>query len=278
MRSDGTEGAREPFWSPDSRFVAFFAGGKLQRISVAGGAPETLATVPAGWPVGTWSSNGTILFEVTENPGNEGWYTVTPGSTTPRKIRPFRRRSPDQSRQVVSVVPSRRRPFPLHPSRRRCCHAADRYRSARAKHGRSAPADSRASFASGSILYVRNGRAARAAVRSQHPHDGRRRGDRGRSNRRISRQPARRRSRPHEREPSSSAVASGRSQLRWFDRGGRPAALVVTPDYYDYVGFERWAPTRGRRSLILGAALPTCGSSTSSGTCRAGSRLRRAPR
>ena len=33
----GTEGARGPFWSPDSRSIAFFAGGKLKRIGADGG-------------------------------------------------------------------------------------------------------------------------------------------------------------------------------------------------------------------------------------------------
>ena len=35
----GTEGADDPFWSPDSRTSAFFADGKLKRIDVAGGPP-----------------------------------------------------------------------------------------------------------------------------------------------------------------------------------------------------------------------------------------------
>ena len=34
----GTEGATHPFWSPDSRFLAFFAAGKLKKIEVAGGS------------------------------------------------------------------------------------------------------------------------------------------------------------------------------------------------------------------------------------------------
>ena len=36
----GTEGASSPFWSPDSRFLGFFAGGKLKKIDVAGGPPH----------------------------------------------------------------------------------------------------------------------------------------------------------------------------------------------------------------------------------------------
>ena len=38
----GTEGAVAPFFSPDSQSVGFFAEGKLKKISVAGGAPQTL--------------------------------------------------------------------------------------------------------------------------------------------------------------------------------------------------------------------------------------------
>ena len=38
----GTEGASSPFWSPDSRFLGFFAGGKLKKIEVSGGPPITL--------------------------------------------------------------------------------------------------------------------------------------------------------------------------------------------------------------------------------------------
>jgi hypothetical protein len=57
----GTDGARLPFWSPDSRSVGFFAAGKLYRVDIAGGAARALAA--AANPVGgAWSGNGTILF------------------------------------------------------------------------------------------------------------------------------------------------------------------------------------------------------------------------
>ena len=38
----GTEEAGRPFWSPDSKSLAFVAGSKLKRIEVAGGSPITL--------------------------------------------------------------------------------------------------------------------------------------------------------------------------------------------------------------------------------------------
>jgi Tol biopolymer transport system component len=57
----GTEGARSPFWSPDSRSVGFFAEDKLKRIDVGGGAAQALANVHNGL-AGTWNRDGTILF------------------------------------------------------------------------------------------------------------------------------------------------------------------------------------------------------------------------
>lgn len=57
----GTEGARSPFWSPDSRSIAFIASGKLQRVEVSGGPPSVIAdgASPLG---GSWNRDGTILF------------------------------------------------------------------------------------------------------------------------------------------------------------------------------------------------------------------------
>jgi len=57
----GTEGARFPFWSPDSRSIAFFANGKLRRIDAAGGPPTVLCDSPLGIR-GSWSRDGVILF------------------------------------------------------------------------------------------------------------------------------------------------------------------------------------------------------------------------
>jgi Tol biopolymer transport system component len=58
----GTEGASDLFWSPDARYVGFFADGKLKKVDVFGGQPQTLTEVPSNPRGGTWSRNGTILF------------------------------------------------------------------------------------------------------------------------------------------------------------------------------------------------------------------------
>jgi eukaryotic-like serine/threonine-protein kinase len=58
----GTEGARQPFFSPDGEWVGFFADGKLQKVAIAGGAPIAIAAA-AGDPFGAhWGPDGTILF------------------------------------------------------------------------------------------------------------------------------------------------------------------------------------------------------------------------
>jgi len=57
----GTEGASYPFWSPDSRFMAFFAGGKLKKIDTTGGVPQVLCNAAAGRG-GAWNPDGIIVF------------------------------------------------------------------------------------------------------------------------------------------------------------------------------------------------------------------------
>src|SRR6202521_5001845 len=61
----GTENASDPFWSADSRFVAFSADRKLKKIAVSGGPVETLAVVSP--TIGTWSREGVVLFIADDN-------------------------------------------------------------------------------------------------------------------------------------------------------------------------------------------------------------------
>src|SRR5262245_6029790 len=65
--------AWQPFWSADSRFVAFFAQGKLKRVGVDGEPPQTICDLPRGQPrTGTWSGAGDILFPI----GHQAIYRV----------------------------------------------------------------------------------------------------------------------------------------------------------------------------------------------------------
>jgi len=62
----GTEGLSPgPIWSPDSRFLAFGVNGfpgRLKKVAVTGGPPQTLCEYPGGFREGAWSSGGVILF------------------------------------------------------------------------------------------------------------------------------------------------------------------------------------------------------------------------
>jgi Tol biopolymer transport system component len=87
----GTEGARDPFWSPDARSIGFFANGVLRRLDLDGGATRTLAPARYGRG-GTWTRDGAIFFWT--NPANQlmrvsanggsltAVKTVSPHSTT----------------------------------------------------------------------------------------------------------------------------------------------------------------------------------------------------
>ena len=57
----GTEGGRDPFFSPDGEWIAFFTGEKLKKISVHSGAVVTLCDAERERG-GAWSEDGAILF------------------------------------------------------------------------------------------------------------------------------------------------------------------------------------------------------------------------
>jgi len=57
----GTDDATYPFWSPDSRYIGFFAQGKLKKIAASGGPAQSLCNAPAG-NGGSWNHDDVIVF------------------------------------------------------------------------------------------------------------------------------------------------------------------------------------------------------------------------
>ena len=79
-----TEGAVSPFFSPDGQWIGFFAGGKLKKVSVNGGAPVTLANAPV--PGGaSWSSQGILVLQGTTVAG-QGLQQVSQEGGTPQPL------------------------------------------------------------------------------------------------------------------------------------------------------------------------------------------------
>jgi serine/threonine-protein kinase len=78
----GTEAATSPFFSPDGRWLGFFAEGHLKKVPLMGGAPVTLADAP-GNRGATWCSDGTIVF--TPN-GRGGLLRVKEDGTSLRQL------------------------------------------------------------------------------------------------------------------------------------------------------------------------------------------------
>ncbi|HEX2122303.1 MAG TPA: hypothetical protein VHL59_11730, partial [Thermoanaerobaculia bacterium] len=79
---EGTEQSRFPFWSPDSRWIAFFAGGKLKKVGLNGVPPITICDAPRGRS-GSWNEEGTILFAPT---AVSGIHRVSAGGGVPQPV------------------------------------------------------------------------------------------------------------------------------------------------------------------------------------------------
>ncbi len=80
----GTEGAQYAFWSPDSRHVGFFQGGKLKRIEVASGRVETIGGDGTANPRGgSWNAAGQLIYVPNSN---AGIHLIDAAGAAPRQI------------------------------------------------------------------------------------------------------------------------------------------------------------------------------------------------
>jgi Tol biopolymer transport system component len=78
----GATGAMHPFFSPDGQWVGFFAGGALQKVAIAGGAPIRICNV-SSVPLGAaWGADNTIVFALRRS----GLWTVAAAGGDAKEI------------------------------------------------------------------------------------------------------------------------------------------------------------------------------------------------
>jgi eukaryotic-like serine/threonine-protein kinase len=99
----GTEDADHPFWSPDGRWVAFFAQGKLKKIDASGGPAQPLCDVLRGRG-GTWNRQGEILYASTPI----GLFRVSENGGTPREVTKLDRAKGDSNHRWPFFLPDGR--------------------------------------------------------------------------------------------------------------------------------------------------------------------------
>jgi len=78
----GTEDARMPFFSSDGNWIGFCAGGKLKKVSLLGGAPQTICEVQRARE-GCWLEDNTIVFAEEQK---YGLWQVTASGGEPKRL------------------------------------------------------------------------------------------------------------------------------------------------------------------------------------------------
>ncbi len=251
-RLAGTDGTSSPFWSPDSRFLGFFAEGKIKRVALSGGPPQTIGESVSGGAA-SWGPDGTILFA--ENLGREGIYRISSAGGPVTQLTRFDKKRGDVWHSWPCFLPDGRHflysvwygPEGKGSIRLGSLDGGDVREIV--------PARSRALYAlEGYLLYVREG-----ALLAQ-PFDARRL--------RLSGEPVS----IAERVPYFSITGGAdfsvsvagvlvfeegepQARLAWFDRGGREVGSVGAPR-----NLETPAISRDGRRVAVGVTDPKTGS------------------
>ena len=82
-RLDNSEGADYPFWSPDGRFIGFFADQKVKRIAVSGEFLQVVCDAKGFGDGGTWNDSETIIFSPAPRDGPLMRVPAAGGQATP---------------------------------------------------------------------------------------------------------------------------------------------------------------------------------------------------
>ena len=227
----GTEGAvQSPFWSPDSRMLGFFVGGKLKTVDASGGPVQILSDAPGNGSDrgGTWNRDGVIVFNATVTGTGLSRVSANGGEPTPVTTL-------DASRKETA----HRHPFFLPDGRHFVYFAvpSNTIRVGSLDSKETTPlflADSRAVYAApGYLLFIRQNTLL------AQPFDAARLTLTGETIPFVEQVPANRVTSSGAFSASANGVVAFRTgasatptQLTWVDRAGRPLGPIGQPGVY----------------------------------------------
>jgi Tol biopolymer transport system component len=224
----GTEGARWPFWSSDSRQLGFFASGKIKKIEVAGGPPQSVCDAAVDSRGAAWSGD-TILFAPS---ARSAIFSVSASGGTPVAVTELDRKL-EYSHRFPSFLPDGKhflflaQTFNAVAQQRGAIYAAEVGTSSRSLVTR---ANSPGQYANGHVLFSRD------RVLFAQPFDARKLKTLG--------EPVPLAEKINYIPSNANAVFSAndtllvystanslRTQLTWFDRTGHRLGIVGAPGY-----------------------------------------------
>ena len=226
-----TDGASEPFWSPDGQQIAFFAGGRLRRVPAAGGTVTTICPSGDHGSAAGWNKDDVLVFAEQDGP----MMRVAASGGRPRPLTTFDRALAETHHLYPAFLPDGRHYTYYVNSRERGVYVGELGSATRTRLFDPDPALAPAAAVTpaidpptGHLLYVRDRvlMARRFDLASLSPSTASPR----RSCRRwTTTRPDRRRSRS--RATCSCARASiGRSlSLVWVDRAGKQIGAIESP-------------------------------------------------
>jgi Tol biopolymer transport system component len=231
-RLSGTDGASNPFWSPDGRFLGFIADAKLKKVAVAGGPPVTLAENPYGRSA--WSAQGVILY--TRGDESSGLYRIPDTGGQPTRATELDRSSGELGHNHPIFLPDGRRFLFLSGGNDRSKSAIHLASLDSQTRSRLLDVHSQPDYAPGFLLYQRGG-----AVMA-HPFDekqGRLTGNavpiaEGVDSDTFTGRAAFSASASGALIYRSGPATGGSGRLTWFDRSGKTLGTVAENGFYRY--------------------------------------------